>query len=152
LVRHTRYQGAIIEDHRILLIRHRQHATGIETWVIPGGGLDPHESEEECVVREMKEETNLDVAIDRLLFDEPGHPQGAYAWRKTYLCRPMSGTANPGYEPESDAAATYSISEVRWFDLRDETDWDEDLLQDPITYPQMMRLREALGYKSRSLS
>ena len=148
LARHTRYQGAIVKDHRILLIRHQQHATRIEYWVIPGGGLEPRESEEECVVREMKEETHLDVEIDSLIFDEPGHPDGAYAWRKTYLCHPVSGEASPGHEPEPDAAAAYRISEVRWFDLRDETDWDEDLCQDPITYPQLIRLREFLGYPS----
>jgi 8-oxo-dGTP diphosphatase len=152
LTRHTRYQGAIIQNHQILLIRHRQHATGIEYWVIPGGGLEPHESEEECVIREMKEETNLDVEIDRLIFDEPGHPDGAYAWRKTFLCHLVSGEASPGYEPEPDAAAEYSISEVRWFDLRDEPDWDAELCQDPITYPQLKRLREALGYQSRNAS
>jgi 8-oxo-dGTP diphosphatase len=146
LTRHTRYQGAIIRDHQILLIRHRQHVTGIEYWVIPGGGLDLHESEEECVVREMKEETNLDVVIERLLIDEPSHPDGPYAWIKTYLCRPVSGVAGPGFEPEPDAAAEYSISDVRWFDLRDEFGWDEDLRQDPFTYPQLVRLREILDY------
>jgi hypothetical protein len=127
LTRHTRYQGAIIRDHQILLIRHRQHVTGIEYWVIPGGGLDLHESEEECV-------------------DEPSHPDGPYAWIKTYLCRPVSGVAGPGFEPEPDAAAEYSISDVRWFDLRDEFGWDEDLRQDPFTYPQLVRLREILDY------
>ncbi|MGD8813612.1 MAG: NUDIX hydrolase [Anaerolineales bacterium] len=148
MARHTRYQGAIIQDHQVLLIRHRQHATGIEYWVIPGGGLDPPETEQNCVIREMKEETNLDVVIERLLFDEPEHPDSPYAWRKTYLCRPVSGVATPGHEPEPEAAAAYSISEVRWFDLRDESNWDEDLRQDPFTYPQLIRLREELGYTS----
>ena len=148
MARHTRYQGAIVQDHHILLIRHRQHSTGRAYWVIPGGGLDGSESEEDCVVREMKEETNLDIKIDYLIFDEPGHPDGVYEWRKTYICHPISGVASPGYEPEPEAAADYSISEVRWFDLCDEGGWDEDLRQDPFTYPQLVRLRKALGYAS----
>ena len=53
---------------------HKHHSTGRAYWVIPGGGIEGSESEEECVIREMKEETNLDVTIDRLVFDEPGHP------------------------------------------------------------------------------
>ena len=148
MVRHTRYQGAIIKDHRILLIMHKQHSTGRAYWVIPGGGIEESETEEECVIREMKEETNLVVTIDRLIFDEPAHPDGIYKWRKTYICHPVSGEASPGYEPEPEAAANYSISEVRWFDLRDESDWDDRLFQDPFTYPQLINLREVLGYTS----
>jgi 8-oxo-dGTP pyrophosphatase MutT (NUDIX family) len=144
--RHTRYQGAIINDHHILLIKHRQHSTGREWWVFPGGGRDGDESEEECVAREMKEETNLDVEVEGLILDEAGHPGGVYAWRKTYLCRPVDGTASPGYEPEPEAAADYSISEVRWFDLRYDDGWESDLRDDPITYQQLVRLREVLRY------
>ena len=148
LVRHTRYQGAIIKGHHFLLIRHRQHSTGRAFWVIPGGGLDGDESEEECVVREMKEETNLDVRVDRLAFDEPAHPDGAYKRRKTYICHPVAGKASPGYEPEPEAAADYSISEVRWFDLRDEGAWDDELRREPVMYLQLVRLRKMLGYLS----
>jgi hypothetical protein len=58
----------------------------------------------------------------------------------------VSGEAQPGYEPEPEAAADYAISEVRWFDLRDESLWEKDLQQDPYTYPQLVRLRKELGY------
>lgn len=148
LTRHTRYQGAIILDDHILLIQHKQHSNGRTYWVFPGGGIEPGESEEECILREMKEETNLEVAVEELLFDEPGHPDGVYKWRRTYLCRPVSGKASPGYEPEPQAAADYAISEVRWFDLKTETEWGEELRKDPITYPQLVNLRERLGYRS----
>jgi 8-oxo-dGTP pyrophosphatase MutT (NUDIX family) len=146
LTRHTRYQGAIINNDHILLIRHRQHATGRTYWVIPGGGIGEDESEEACIVREMKEETNLDVEVERLLLDEPCHPDGVYEWSKTFLCRPIAGVASPGYEPEPEAAAEYSITEVRWFDLRDEATWGEAIKHDPFTYPQLVSLREVLGY------
>ncbi|MCD4801815.1 MAG: hypothetical protein K8R16_02630, partial [Anaerolineales bacterium] len=86
--------------------------------------------------------------IDRLISDEPAHPDGIYKWRKTYICYPVSGEASPGYEPEPEAAANYSISEVRWFDLRDESDWDDGLFQNPFTYTQLINLREVLGYTS----
>lgn len=65
MARHTRCQGLIIKDHKILLIQHSQNSTGRSFWVIPGGGLDGSETEEECVIREMKEETNLDVKTER---------------------------------------------------------------------------------------
>lgn len=144
--RQTRYQGFILYNHQILLIKHSQLSTGLSYWVIPGGGRDGAETEEECVIREMKEETNLDVRIERLVFDEPAPAGGVYQWRKTYLCTPVSGEASPGYEPEPEAAAEYAISEVRWFDLRDPSGWEVELKDDPFTYPQLAQLREHLGY------
>ena len=145
--RHTRYQGLIIQDDHLLLIKHRIHKTGRAYWVIPGGGIEAGETEEECVIREMKEETHLEVVIDRLLLDEPAHPDSPYQWRKSYLCRPVGGTAAPGYEPEPDAAEFYGIVEVRWFDLQEESSWGAEIFSDPFTYPQLSRAREALGYQ-----
>ena len=74
----TRYQGAIIQNHSLLLLRHRHHATGRTYWVFPGGGLDEGETEERCVMREMKEETDLDVDVERLLFEEPNNIDDGY--------------------------------------------------------------------------
>ena len=148
MTRHTRYQGLIIRDHKVLLITHRQHSTGRSYWVIPGGGREGSETDQECVIREMKEETNLDVKIESLVFDEPAHPDGVYKWRKSFICTPVSGEPSPGYEPEPEAAANYAITAVCWFDLRHESDWGDDLRQDPYTYPQLVKLRETLGYSS----
>jgi ADP-ribose pyrophosphatase YjhB (NUDIX family) len=144
--RHTRYQAFIVKNDAVLLIKHREHSTGCDYWVIPGGGLDGNETETECIVREAREETNLDVEVERLLLDEPERPDGPYQWRKTFLCRPVGGQASPGIEPEVEAAEQYAITEVHWFDLRDTRDWDADLLSDPFTYPQVMRARKELGY------
>jgi 8-oxo-dGTP pyrophosphatase MutT (NUDIX family) len=46
-----RYQGAIIRDHHILLLKQIEHASGRSYWQIPGGGIEPDETEEQCVQR-----------------------------------------------------------------------------------------------------
>jgi 8-oxo-dGTP diphosphatase len=145
--RHTRYQGLIVQDHHILLIKHSEKGTDRSYWVIPGGGRDGSETEEECVIREMKEETNLEVVIERLAFDEPSPAGGVYQWRKSYICTPVSGEASPGCEPEPEVAEHYSISEVKWFDLRDISQWENELIEDPFTYPQLLKLRNYLDYE-----
>lgn len=100
LKRVCRYQAAIVrEDHHILLIQHREHASGRTYWVVPGGGLEDGESEEECVCREAREETNLEVDVVRLLIDEPAIGGTVYERWKTYLCRVVSGEASPGTSP-----------------------------------------------------
>ena len=46
---HTRYQGAIIKDDKILLIKHTEYESGRSFWVIPGGGREADETEKAWV-------------------------------------------------------------------------------------------------------
>jgi 8-oxo-dGTP diphosphatase len=146
--RHTRYQGVILQDHKVLLIQHSSHTGEWSHWLFPGGGMELGETPEQCIIREMKEETNLDVAVVKLAVDEPDHPDSAYQRRKSYLCQILGGEAAPGYEPELEASSVYAISAVRWLDLRTENNWGEEILRDEYLYPQLSQLRKLLGYNS----
>ena len=146
---HTRYQGAIIKDDQILLIKHTDHNTGRSYWVIPGGGREPGETEMACVKREMWEETNLEVEVERLLVESVLPNDRFNKRRKTYLCHVISGEAAPGYEPEEDAAALYAITDVAWFDLRSEESWEASIFDNYIAYPMLREIRQALGYGIR---
>lgn len=59
--------GAIIRDGtgRVLLVR-RANEPGRGLWSLPGGRIEPGESEEAAVVREVREETGLVVRVDGL--------------------------------------------------------------------------------------
>lgn len=145
--RQTRYQGAIIRDHHILLIKHREHASGRSYWLFPGGGIEPGETGEECVRREMKEETNLDILVTSLLSEEPERSGVAYQTVKTYLCEITNGEASVGIEPEHEVLmGHYNIVEVKWFDLRSEEKWDTELVKDLIIYLPLQSIRRKLGY------
>ncbi|MFN8493171.1 MAG: NUDIX hydrolase [Caldilineaceae bacterium] len=143
--REIRYQGAIVRDHHLLLIRQHEYATGRSYWLFPGGGREAGETEEDCVRREMHEETNLVVTVERLLFEHTEN-LGVYRLRRTFLCAIVAGIAAPGYEPEEGIADQYSIVEVGWFDLRDAQSWGELVRSDAITYPQMLQVQRRLGY------
>ena len=55
----------IIHDDQIMLVRNRN----ANFWYPPGGGWEfESESLPECAKREVKEETNYDVTIDRMLW------------------------------------------------------------------------------------
>jgi 8-oxo-dGTP pyrophosphatase MutT (NUDIX family) len=152
--RHTRYQGAIIKDHHILLLKQRIYSSGKIVWLFPGGGKEPGETEEECVKREIKEETNLDLRVLSLLVDEMYTPDDpAYQVLKnykTYYCEPLGGEPKPGIEPEYDPEihklAPPYIFETKWFDLRSEENWDSELVNDPIIYNPLQQIRRKLGY------
>src|SRR6185295_16195179 len=101
--------------------------------MIPGGGLEANESEEECVQREMREETSLEVRVERLLLEDDAL-DGMYQQRKTYLCRVESGLPAPGYEPEFPVPQGYGIIETGWFHLGRPEIWGEEVHQDTITH------------------
>jgi 8-oxo-dGTP pyrophosphatase MutT (NUDIX family) len=144
--RTIRYQGAIIRDDYILLIQHRHHGDGRSYWLLPGGGLEGEETPEACVQREVREETHLHVEVGQHLLDDPDMPGGTYQRLHTYLCHVLDGEAQPGYEPEDEAAEDYAIIAVRWLDLRHQGSWGMDVQSDPITYPLLQRLRTTLRY------
>lgn len=77
--------------------------------MFPGGGIEHGESAETCVRREMREETHLDVAVERLLFDDVIPQPDFYQRRRTYLCRIVSGDAQPGHEPGLEARDGYGM-------------------------------------------
>jgi 8-oxo-dGTP diphosphatase len=75
-------RGRILVLRRAPVMRYRPSA-----WDLPGGHLALGESFEDCLLREVKEETALDVAIERLLglhsmVAEP-YLQALYACRLT---------------------------------------------------------------------
>jgi len=91
----------------------------------------------------MKEETNLEVRVEKLL-DEISFPlDGPNAVNKSYLCTPIGGQLRPGSEPEDD---NFEIAALRWFDLRDENSWSVDLKKDPFKYLQLVKIRKIPGY------
>jgi len=55
-------------DNKILLIK-RNTKPFIDYWALPGGRMDPGEKIEQTVVREVKEETGIDVCIVRVVGD-----------------------------------------------------------------------------------
>ena len=116
----------------MLLVRHTVRESGRHYWVPPGGGREPGETGEQCVTREVFEETGLTVRVVELLMvdiaedERPGYPQ-----HKTYLCEVVAGEAAPGYEPEDHGR--YDISDVRWFALSAPDEWPAEVQSDPHT-------------------
>ena len=146
LRRDVRYQAAIVHEDHVLLLKVVDIDSRATFWLLPGGGREADETEEACVQREVREETELAVAVVRPLFEAPDHPGGIYDRLRTYLCHVTGGEARPGVEPEVDTPEHTTIREVGWFDLRAPTTWNELVRGEPITMPLLRQLRAALGY------
>ena len=55
----------ITKGRQIVLIKRRNNPVG---WALPGGFIDEGESVEQAALREAKEETNLDITLQDLLY------------------------------------------------------------------------------------
>jgi 8-oxo-dGTP diphosphatase len=90
--------GAIVADDqgRLLMIK-RGHEPGAGLWSIPGGRIEPGESDAEAVVREMIEETGLTVEVGRLIgrVQRPGL-NGAVIDIRDYAATVTGGTLRAG--------------------------------------------------------
>jgi 8-oxo-dGTP diphosphatase len=79
-----------------VLIAQREAGSHMEfRWEFPGGKLEPGETTEECIVREIKEELNLDIEV----LDIYKIVQFAYKEKEIlllcYLCKIIGGEGRP---------------------------------------------------------
>jgi mutator protein MutT len=94
--------GAVIVSRgRVVLIRRRFEPLAGE-WSLPGGAVEIGETLEECVAREMEEETGLRVEVgpvievfDRIVRDADGRVQYHYVL-VDYLCWAVAGDLRAG--------------------------------------------------------
>jgi 8-oxo-dGTP diphosphatase len=92
--------GVVVRDGRVLLIR-RGKPPLLGRWAVPGGTVELGESLEQALVREMREETALDVEPSELLtvFDRVERDAEGVLYHFVivdYLCRWLSGEARAG--------------------------------------------------------
>jgi 8-oxo-dGTP diphosphatase len=120
--------GAVATDGRgrLLMIK-RGREPGAGLWSIPGGRIEPGETDAEALAREMLEETNLTVEVGRLL----GRVQrpfldGAVIDIRDYAVTVTSGTLRPG-DDAADArwvtAAELNSLEITEGLIEALTDW-----------------------------
>ena len=104
--------GAIATDGqgRLLMIK-RGHEPGTGLWSIPGGRIEPGETDAEALVREMIEETGLTVEVGRLIgrVRRPGL-NGAVIDIRDYAATVTGGTLRPG----DDAADARWVAPGNW--------------------------------------
>jgi len=109
------FAAAVIfnEDKEILLVKLTYQR--FHPWGLPGGSLDYSETPEAGVVREVHEETGLEVDVEKLLLVKTWTPDkvGLY-----YLCKIKAGTFQPSDEvSEHGYFSMADLPDVRPFDV-----------------------------------
>jgi 8-oxo-dGTP diphosphatase len=103
--------GLIIRQGKVLLVkRGREPFRGCNA--LPGGFVEYGESTEDCVVREIKEETGLDTEVVRLVgaYSEMGRDPRGHFVTLLYLLREKGGALKAG--DDADSADFFALSDL----------------------------------------
>lgn len=94
--------GVVVREGKVVLV----HRPKYDDWTFPKGKADEDESDEDCALREVAEETGLQCRLRAELasteyVDSRGRPKRVRWWR-------MDPIADDGFSPNDE------VDEVRW--------------------------------------
>lgn len=92
----------IVMDDKNRMLMVCQHHEDRDIWMVPGGGIEEGESSLEAAVREVDEETGLDVQIEKLLWHVEEVSERGQRFVNFFLGRMIGGTLELGEDPEFD--------------------------------------------------
>ncbi len=120
--------AAVIGDEkgRVLLLK---HTYGKLHWDLPGGGAEANESAAETALREVREETGLEVVVERMV-DQVYYAPAEDMHHFVFVCRRVDEAADLVLQPEE-------ISDYGYFATDD--------LPRPISDFTIRRIHDALG-------
>jgi 8-oxo-dGTP pyrophosphatase MutT (NUDIX family) len=100
------------EQNRVLLVSHRYPERDL--WMPPGGGIETDETSLDAAIREVKEETGLDVEIRRLIWhvEEVSESRGQ-RFVDYFLAEVTGGTLSLGKDPELGDSQV--LNDLRYF-------------------------------------
>ena len=98
--------GIIFDKQGGVLLCHRRD---MDAWNLPGGVIEPGELPTEAAIREVKEETGLNVVIERLVgvYGKPDKPTSLVF---SFLCRVTGGELD--LTDESDDTRYFAINNI----------------------------------------
>ena len=117
----------IVKDESLVLIKRKNTPVG---WAIPGGYVDEGESVEHAAIREAKEETGLDVELDRLfyVYSDPARDPRQHTMTTVFVAH-----------AKGDPAGADDAEIARYFQF--------DKLPEPIVFDHSVIISDYLEYR-----
>jgi 8-oxo-dGTP pyrophosphatase MutT (NUDIX family) len=112
------------QDDRVLLVLFRNPHSGAAWWATPGGALDPGETHEDALCRELLEEAGIEAEVGPCVWTR----DHTFEWgerlvrqvERYFLVR----VASDEIAPQADLAAE-DVHDLRWWRLEDVESSDE---------------------------
>ncbi|TLS37261.1 NUDIX hydrolase [Pseudalkalibacillus caeni] len=94
------------DSGEVLMVR----CKGDDGWAVPSGGIEEGENPEQCCIREVKEETGYDIALEQKLFTKQTEIKGIQVETHYFEAIVTGGEMKPD-DPDD------LVLEVGWKDL-----------------------------------
>ena len=112
--RTIRVAAAVIERDGLFFATQRGYGRTKDGWEFPGGKIEPGETEEQALKREILEELDTEISVGEKLIQVERDEPGFHLSMACFLCRVVSGGL---VLKEHEAAKWLPISEI------DTVDW-----------------------------
>jgi 8-oxo-dGTP diphosphatase len=131
---HIHVACAIIERDGLVLAAQRKEGMRMALkWEFPGGKIDPGESPEECMKRELVEELGITVAVDRTLPQVTHHYSFFTVTLHPFICTISSGEITMREHAALLWLPPEALPSLDWAEA------DLPLIEDYITSRQILR-------------
>lgn len=131
------------ENGKILMVK--QCHEGRDIWMAPGGGIEEGETSVQAAVREVKEETGLDIRVGKLLWHvEDVTPERGQRFVMFFLGEVVSGILELGADPEFDENHQV-LKETGFFSL-------EEIMEMENIYPEYMRTELGIAIEKADMA
>lgn len=86
--------AAIIKDKEKIFITRREGGDFHDMWEFPGGKIEVNETREEALIREIKEELELDIKVEDFLITVDYDYQSFHLTMHCFMCEIIGGELN----------------------------------------------------------
>lgn len=84
--------AAIIQKENKILATKRGYGEFINMWEFPGGKIESGETKEQALVREIKEELNIEISVDKFAIDIEYQYPNFYLFMPCFMCSIKEGS------------------------------------------------------------
>lgn len=84
--------AAIIQKENKILATKRGYGEFINMWEFPGGKIESGETKEQALVREIKEELNIEINVDKFALDIEYQYPNFYLFMSCFMCSIKEGS------------------------------------------------------------
>jgi ADP-ribose pyrophosphatase YjhB (NUDIX family) len=120
--RTTRAQCIVCREDKLLMVQH--HYEGVTWWCLPGGAVEPGETEARAALRELEEE----CCVNGVILQETSHwMDGARSKTATFLVDIGDQTPGTNADAKSQGLDPY-LTDVQWMTLAEIPERDRTFL------------------------